>query len=83
MLTVKGFIFYAIVGVLPWNILGGLYGTYLLILTGVAPANSFWVGWITWVVSNVVLLLVIGSVVLSQIGPVVERANLAVRDLLR
>jgi hypothetical protein len=83
VLTVKGFLFYAIVGVLPWNIIGGLYGTFILIAFGVAPAESFLLSWGTWSISNVLLLLIIGPIILSQMGPVVERAGLTVHDALR
>lgn len=82
-LTLRGFIFFAVVAVLPWNILGGLYGTVMLIAFSFVPPESFWLTWGTWSISNVVLLLVAGPIILSQIGPIVERAGLTVHDALR
>ncbi len=83
VLTVRGFLFYAVVGVLPWNILGGLYGTSMLIAFSFVPHDAFWLTWATWSISNIVLLLVAGSIVLSQMGPIVERAGLTIHDALR
>ncbi len=80
--TVRGFIFFLLCAVLPNNIIGGLYGNFILIQTGVAPANTFLIGWFTWVLSNVVVTLIIGSILLKTLGPVVERFGLTIRNAL-
>lgn len=80
--TVRGFIFFILCAVLPNNIIGGLYGNYILVQTGVAPANTFLLGWFTWSLSNVVVTLVIGSILLKTLGPIVERFGLTIRNAL-
>jgi len=80
--TVRGFIFFIVCAVLPNNIIGGLYGNYILVQTGVAPSNTFLVGWFTWSLSNTVVTLIIGSILLKTLGPVVERFGLTIRNAL-
>ena len=80
--TVRGFIFFVLCAVLPNNIIGGLYGNYILVQTGIAPANTFLFGWFAWSLSNVVVTLIIGSILLRTLGPVVERFGLTVRNAL-
>jgi hypothetical protein len=41
------------------------------------------VNWFTWVLSNVIVTIVIGSVLLSTLGPIVERYGLTIRDAFR
>jgi len=81
--TVRGFLFFALVGVIPWNILGGLYGNYILLQAGFVAPDLFLLSWAIWAVGNIVLLLVAGSIILSTVGPLVERFGLTVRSLLR
>ncbi len=80
--TVRGFIFFIVCAVLPNNVIGGLYGNYILVQTGVTTPNTFLFGWFAWSLSNVVVTLVIGSVLLKTLGPVVERFGLTVRNAL-
>jgi hypothetical protein len=80
--TTKGFIFFILCAVLPNNIIGGLYGNYILVATGIAPANTFGLGWFTWSLSNTVVTLIIGSLLLRFLGPIVERFGLTVRNAL-
>src|SRR6266571_673513 len=80
--TVKGFIFFLLCAVIPNNILGGLYGNYLLVATGVIPANAFLYSWFLWSASNIVLTTIIGSLLLRYLGPVVERFGLTVHGAL-
>jgi hypothetical protein len=80
--TVRGFIFFVLCAVLPNNIIGGLYGNFILVQTGVAPANAFLPGWFAWSLSNIVITLIIGSILLSRLGPVIERFGLTVRNAL-
>jgi integral membrane sensor domain MASE1 len=81
--TVRGFIFFLCVAVIPNNIIGGLYGNLILVVTGQEPGNLFIASWITWSVTNMIIVAILGSILLSQLGPVVERFGLTVRDLLR
>jgi hypothetical protein len=81
--TVRGFIFFLLCAVLPNNILGGLYGNSILLAFGINPPNLFLPGWGTWVLSNVIVTIVIGSVLLATVGPIVERFGLTIRDALR
>ncbi len=78
--TVRGFIFFLLCAVLPGNIIGGLYGNFILVATGIAPASTFGFGWFAWSVSNVIVTLIIGSLLLRFLGPVVERFGLTVRN---
>lgn len=80
--TIRGFIFFLVCAVLPNNIIGGLYGNYILVQTGVLPANAFISAWFIWSLSNVLVTLIIGSILLKTLGPVVERFGLTVRNLL-
>jgi hypothetical protein len=81
--TLRGFIFFLLVAVIPNNIIGGLFGNFVLTATGITPPDQFILNWATWSVSNIMVVLVLGSILLSQLGPVVERFGLTVRDLLR
>ena len=81
--TVRGFIFFLVCAVLPNNIIGGLYGNFILVQLAGAPPNLFLVNWFTWVLSNVVVTIIIGSVLLSTLGPIVERYGLTIRDAFR
>ncbi len=81
--TVRGFIFFLLCAVLPNNIIGGLYGNFILVAFGINQPNLFLTGWFTWVLSNVVVTIVIGSVLLATLGPIVERFGLTIRDALR
>ncbi len=80
--TLRGFIFFVLCAVLPNNIIGGLYGNFILVQTGVIPSNAFLSAWFIWSLSNVVVTLVIGSILLKTLGPVVERFGLTVRNAL-
>ena len=78
----RGFIFFLLCAVLPGNIIGGLYGNFILVTTGIVPVNAFGLGWFAWSVSNVIITLIIGSLLLRFLGPVVERFGLTVRNAL-
>ena len=78
--TIRGFVFFIVCAVLPNNILGGLYGNFILVQTGVAPSNTFLLGWYTWSISNTIVTPIIGSLLLKTLGPVVERFGLTVRN---
>jgi hypothetical protein len=80
--TVRGFIFFVLCAVLPNNIIGGLYGNFILVQTGVNPARLFLPGWFAWSLSNIVITLIIGSILLSRLGPVIERFGLTIRNAL-
>lgn len=80
--TPKGFLFFVLCAVLPNNIIGGLYGNFILVQTGFNPPNTFLLGWFGWSLSNVVVTLIIGSLLLRFLGPVVERFGLTVRNAL-
>jgi hypothetical protein len=80
--TVRGFIFFVLCAVLPNNIIGGLYGNFILMQNGVLPSDAFLLSWLTWSLSNVVVTLVVGSILLSTVGPVVERFGLTIRNAL-
>jgi hypothetical protein len=78
--TLKGFIFFLVCAVLPNNILGGLYGNLILFWGGLNPSNAVLPGWLAWSLSNVIVTIVIGSILLRALGPVVERFGLTVRN---
>ena len=80
--TVRGFLFFVVCAVLPNNIIGGLYGNYILVQTGYAPSNTFLLGWFTWSLSNTIVTLIIGSILLKTLGPIVERFGLTVHNAL-
>lgn len=77
--TVRGFIFFLVCAVLPNNIIGGLYGNFILLQGGIIPPDAFAAGWLAWSLSNVVVTAVIGSILLGTLGPVVERFGLTIR----
>jgi|SRR5712691_10146146 len=78
--TLRGFIFFLICAVLPNNIIGGLYGNLILIGAGFNPASTLLPAWFIWSSSNIVITIVIGSILLSTLGPVVERFGLTVHN---
>jgi hypothetical protein len=80
--TVRGFIFFILCAVLPNNIIGGLYGNFILVQSGVEPANALVSAWFLWSLSNVVVTLIIGSILLKTLGPVIERFGLTIRNAL-
>jgi hypothetical protein len=80
--TVRGFIFFVLCAVLPNNIIGGLYGNLILINGGISPMSALGPGWLAWSLSNIIVTLVIGSILLATLGPVVERFGLTVRNAL-
>jgi hypothetical protein len=80
--TLRGFIFFLLCAVLPGNIIGGAYGNAILIWTGVVPPSSYYLGWFTWTISNIVFSITIGSILLKNLGSVVERFGLTVRNAL-
>jgi len=80
--TLRGFVFFILCAVLPNNIIGGLYGNFILVQSGVVPANAFISSWFIWSISNVVVTLIIGSVLLATLGPVAERFGLTIRNAI-
>ena len=80
--TVRGFLFFLVAAVLVNNILGGLYGNLILIWGGLNPPSTLLPGWFAWSLSNIVVTLVIGSILLRTLGPAVERFGLTVRHFL-
>jgi hypothetical protein len=68
VLTLRGFIFFVLCAVLPNNILGGLYGNFILVQSGVLPANLFLTSWATWSLSNIVITLIIGGGLLATLA---------------
>ncbi|GCF06972.1 hypothetical protein [Dictyobacter arantiisoli] len=81
--TRRGFIFFLICAVIPNNIVGGLYGNFVLLTTNMETPNLFIPSWFTWSGVNIIIVLIIGSILLSQLGPIVERFGLTIRDALR
>ncbi len=77
--TLRGFVFFVLCAVLPNNILGGLYSTFILIQNGYI-SDSFLSAWFAWSLPNIVVTLVISSVLLAKLGPVIERFGLTVRN---
>ncbi|WP_220195836.1 hypothetical protein [Ktedonospora formicarum] len=82
ILTLRGFIFFVCCAVLPGNIIGGLYGNFILVASGTAPADTLLPGWLVWSISNIVVTLIIGPILLRTLSPVVERSGLTIRNLL-
>lgn len=80
--TKRGFIFFALCAALPGNIIGGYYGNFLLVRFGISTPSTFYIGWFIWSLSNIVITLIIGSIILNRLGPVVERFGLTIRGLI-
>jgi hypothetical protein len=81
--TKRGFIFFLICAVIPTNIIGGLYGSYILYTIGYVVPKLFIANWITWSATNIIIVLIISSILLTTLGPIVERFGLTIRDALR
>jgi len=81
--TVKGFVFFLVCAVIPNNVIGGLYGNFILVQFGINPPSVFLFSWFTWAVSNIVVTIIIGSILLSALGPIVERYGLTIRNAFR
>ena len=80
--TPRGFVFFVLCAVLPNNIIGGLYGNFILVQAGAFPYSALPAAWFVWSLSNVVITLIVGSILLRTLGPVVERFGLTVRNAL-
>ncbi|MBV9231222.1 MAG: hypothetical protein JOZ18_18065, partial [Chloroflexi bacterium] len=78
--TLRGFLFFLICAVLPNNILGGLYGNFILVAGGLNKPELLMPGWFSWSLSNIIVTIVVGSVLLATLGPVVERFGLTIRN---
>lgn len=81
--TKRGFLFFLICAVVPTNIIGGLYGTYILYTIGYVVPKFFIANWVTWAATNIIIVLIISSILLSTLGPIIERFGLTIRDALR
>jgi hypothetical protein len=79
--TVRGFFFFLICAVLPNNILGALYGNSILVAGGLLKPELFGASAATWAISNIIITVIIGSILLRSVGPIVERFGLTIRDL--
>ncbi|MBO0781343.1 MAG: hypothetical protein J2P37_21190 [Ktedonobacteraceae bacterium] len=82
VLTLRGFLFFLICGAVIPNVLGGLYGNFVLVSIGFVPTNLFFAQWAIWSISNIVLTLIIGSILLTSLGSVMERFGLTIRNAL-
>jgi hypothetical protein len=80
--TLKGFIFFFIVGANIPHMLGGLYGVGLLYLAGFVPGDAFWITLFGFWIGNVIVVTLISPVLLRLLGPVVERYGLTNHGLL-
>ncbi len=80
--TLRGFVFFLLCAVLPNNIIGGLYGNYILVAGGLNKPELLLPGWFSWSASNIVVTIVIGATLLATLGPVVERFGLTTRNAL-
>ncbi len=78
--TPRGFLFFLLCAVLPNNIIGGLYGNFILVAGGLNKPELLIPGWFSWSLSNIIVTIVIGSALLSTLGPVVERFGLTIRN---
>lgn len=74
--TLKGFIFFFIVGANIPHILGGIYGTWLLYTVGFVPADAIPITFSGFWLGNVIVVTVIAPILLRWLGPVVERFGL-------
>ncbi len=79
--TLRGFIFFFICAGLP-NILGGLYGNGVLYFANVIPYPAFLAGIVSWPITNILVVVVIGPLLLRTLGPTVERFGLTIHHLL-
>jgi len=74
--TLKGFIFFFIVGANIPHILGGLYGIWLLYTVGFVPPGALGVAFIGLWIGNMIVCTIISPILLRLLGPVVERYGL-------
>ncbi len=74
--TVKGFIFFFIVGANIPHILGGIYGTWLLYQVGFVPPDMIGLTFLGFWIGNVIVVTIIAPILLRLLGPVVERYGL-------
>lgn len=79
--TLKGFIFFLLCACIPNNIIGGLYGNWILVAAGLNKPSLLLPGWFSWSISNIIVTAIIGSNLLAVVGPIVERAGLTIRNL--
>lgn len=80
--TPKGFIFFLIVGVVLtqlWSAVSGVLANYAL---GMTPQDLVIPVIVIWWVTNMVVVVVIGSILLGVLTPVVERLGLTVHGII-
>jgi integral membrane sensor domain MASE1 len=74
--TLRGFIFFFIIGANIPHLLGAIYGTWLLYTVGFVPADAVWVTFFGFWIGNVIVVTVVSPILLRLLGPVVERYGL-------
>jgi integral membrane sensor domain MASE1 len=80
--TARGFVFFAVFGVVVPNGLGALYGITVLYLGNLVPRQAFWPGVLGWWLGNVIVSVVIAPVLLRVVTPVIERLGLTTYGLI-
>jgi integral membrane sensor domain MASE1 len=74
--TLKGFIFFFIIGANIPHLLGAIYGTWLLYTVGFVPGDAVVITFFGFWIGNVIVVTVISPILLRLLGPVVERFGL-------
>jgi hypothetical protein len=80
--TLKGFIFFFIVGGNIPHFLGAIYGTWLLYTVGFIPPDAVIVSFMGFWIGNVIVCTIVCPILLHLLGPVVERYGLTNYGLL-
>jgi len=80
--TRKGFLFFLLTAVLPNNLIGALYGVWILILGGLIPVEAFWPSVIAWWFGNCVVTVVIAPIIMRGLSSVVERLGLTIHGII-
>lgn len=77
--TVQDWVIWIVFGVILANLLGSLWGSYMLVVFGLITAQAWFVTWAGWFVGNTIPSIILGSILLKYVSPLVIRSKAFVK----
>jgi len=82
ILTNKKAAFWFVVWVMGiTNIIGGLWGVWMLVVLGIVPPSAYWFGSALWIIGDAIVLI-IAPFLSKALTPIVERFGLITKGLI-
>ncbi len=63
------------------NIIGGLWGVWMLVVLGIVPPSAYWLGSALWIIGDAIVLI-IAPFLSKALTPIVERYGLIAKGLI-